>query len=148
MSSWAPVSNGSNRQFRHKEVDFLFGSDSIGILTEAIHTFDSRPRIFELERNAILSEAKKQLSRNYWHQVQHSECVGVTTATVCMGHNHDLYDYNKHPDALERYMEDVIYPVVRYQESMVNNPVAGITRKKNQCWWQLTEEQLFTHMAF
>ena len=101
-----------------------------------------------LEVNSILSEAKKQLSRNYWHQVQHSECVGVTTATVCMGHNHDLYDYNKHPDALERYLEDVIYPVVRYQESMVNNPVAGITRKKNQCWWQLTEEQLFTHMAF
>ena len=46
-----------------------------------------------------------------------------------MGHHNNLYDHNKHLDALERYLDDVIYPVVMSQESMVNNPVAGITRK-------------------
>ena len=46
-----------------------------------------------------------------------------------MGHHHGLYAHNKHPDALERSMEDVIYPVVGSQESMVYNPVTGITRK-------------------
>ena len=46
----------------------------------------------------MLSEAKKQLSRNSWHQVQHSTCKGVTIEKFCMGHHNDLSGNNKLPD--------------------------------------------------
>ena len=98
--SWEPVSCCFNRQSRHKEVDCWFGSDSIGLLTEASHKFVSRPSILALEGNSILSEDKKQLSSNYLYQVQRSACVVVTTEKFCMGHHHYLYAHNKHTDAL------------------------------------------------
>ena len=33
VSSWAPVCSGSNRQCRHKDVEFWFGSVSIVFMT-------------------------------------------------------------------------------------------------------------------
>ena len=75
----------------------------------------------------MLSEAKKQFSWNCWHWVQHSACVGVTTAKLWMGHHYDFYYHNtKRPDSLERSLEDVNSPVVRSQVSMVNTPGTGI----------------------
>ena len=56
----------------------------------------------------MLSEAKKQFSLNYWHWVQHSACVGVTTEKVWIGHHHDLSTHKKRPDALERSLEYMI----------------------------------------
>ena len=73
MSSWAPVSRGYNWQWRHKDVDYCLSSDSIDFLTEASHKFNSWPSILTLEGNTMLSEARRHLSWNSLHWVQHSD---------------------------------------------------------------------------
>ena len=70
VSSWAPLSRGSNGQWRYKVVGYWFGPGSISFLTEASHTFNSWPSILALEGNSMLYEANKQVSRYSWHRVQ------------------------------------------------------------------------------
>ena len=77
----------------------------------------------------MLYESKKQSSQNSWHRFQHLSYVRVTTSKVWMDHHHDLSTYNKRPDALTRYLPDLITPVVSSQGSMVKNPVSVIAQK-------------------
>ena len=63
----------------------------------------------------MLSQAKKHLSRNSWNRIKHSACGIVTTENVWMYHHHGLNSHHKSPDALPRYLADLVYPVVRYQ---------------------------------
>ena len=74
MSPWAPVSYGSNRKRRYKEVECWFDSASIGFLTEARQKFDSRNIILSLEVNSMLSEAKKQVIGTGFN-IQHVEVL-------------------------------------------------------------------------
>ena len=69
--SWSLVSCDSNCKWRHKAVDYCFGSGYIGFLIEASHKFDLCPSIMSLEGNVILSKAKKHLSKHSWQQIQH-----------------------------------------------------------------------------
>ena len=73
-------------------------------------------------------KAKKHLSQNSCHRIHNSACGGVTKENIWMGNHHELSSNNNNTDALERYLTDVIYPVVRSQGSMLKTPATGITR--------------------
>ena len=87
----------------------------------------------------MLSEAKKQLIGNTWHQVQNLSCGCVTTARVWMVHHHEFSASNKRPDELAINLTDVVLPVVSLQGSKVNNTVAGTTQK-NQSMLLATDQ--------
>ena len=71
----------------------------------------------------MLYEAEKHLSSHYWRQLQHSARGGVIKAKVWMGNHHYLYDTIKLPEALVRYLTEVIFSGVRYQIYMLKTPL-------------------------
>ena len=107
MDSWEPVSCGSNRQWSHNEVGFWLRSGFISFLSEASHKLDLWSMLLELKVNSMLYEAKKHLSHTSWYRIKHSACGGVTTAKICMGHNHGLYPHKKIPDSLKQYLTKI-----------------------------------------